>query len=266
MKHNLNHSWNTSQYSKTSDLQASASDELIENLQIKPDENVLDIGCGIGNITMNLASIAYRGHVMGIDDSSSMINQANKNLFSGSLPNISFQVMSATELDFNRQFDVVFSNSVFHWIKNQEKILQAIHKSLKSGGRLGVQFPLLDEFHPMISLVNMASRHLSLENYYEKREFPWFVPESVYKYTVLLNQFDYKNVIVREVETYYIFNSTLSVINFFKAVGLDILLEPLSGKDRILLENELINLLVQQNNANGIRLGFHRLYVYADRS
>ncbi|MBN2420421.1 MAG: class I SAM-dependent methyltransferase, partial [Deltaproteobacteria bacterium] len=58
MNHNFNHTWNSTQYSKTSALQAAVSDELIKKLQIKPDEHVLDIGCGIGNITMDIASLA----------------------------------------------------------------------------------------------------------------------------------------------------------------------------------------------------------------
>ena len=167
-------------------------------------------------------------------------------------------------MKFNEQFDVVFSNSVFHWIKNQEKILRSIRRSLKPGGRLGVQFPVLDKSHPMISIISKAIFRLKLKQNYNNREIPWFVPESVYKYAGLLNQSDFKNVSVREVETFYTFNSTLSVINFFKAVGLDILLELLSLKDRILLETELINIIEQENDVNGIRLGFHRLYVYAD--
>ena len=97
MKNNFDHFWDSSQYAKTSDLQAAVADELIKNLQIKPDENVLDIGCGIGNITMDIASIACRGRVQGIDDSSLMIDQAIRNLSIKSLNNISFQVMSAED-------------------------------------------------------------------------------------------------------------------------------------------------------------------------
>ncbi len=263
MENILNHSWNSSQYSKTSDLQAAVADELIKNLRIKPDEDILDVGCGIGNITMNIASIASKGRVQGIDNSSSMIKQANKKLLSGSLSNISFKVMNVIDLNFNRQFDVVFSNSVFHWIKNQEKILHAIHRSLKSEGRLGVQFPLLDESHPMISAVSAAISHLDLKHHYVNWEFPWFVPESANKYSELLNRCRYKNIMVKEAETYYTFNSTLTMINFFKSVGLKLMMEPLCLKDRISLEKEINNLVEQHTKGNQIKLPFRRLYIYA---
>lgn len=263
MEKNLNHSWNTFQYARTSDLQAAAAEDLLKNLEIKPDEIVLDVGCGIGNITMTIASITCRGSVVGIDNSSAMIDQANNNLLPNRLNNISFRVMSAMDLNFNKEFDVVISNSVFHWIKEQERVLQLIYRSIKPGGRIGIQFPILDASHPMIRMVNEAILRLNFRHIYEGQDFPWFVPESGDKYAELINQFKYKNVTFREIETFYTFENKKTVINFFKSVGLELLLEPFPRKDRILLEKELISLVGQHNKGDQIRLPFRRLYIYA---
>ena len=49
----MNRPWDSVQYARTSDLQASVAKELISDLAIRPDENVLDLGCGLGNLTFN---------------------------------------------------------------------------------------------------------------------------------------------------------------------------------------------------------------------
>ena len=72
----MNRSWDSIQYSKTSDFQANVAKELLSDLAIQPDENVLDFGCGIGNLTIKIAQMAYNGSVLGVDTSPSMIEQA----------------------------------------------------------------------------------------------------------------------------------------------------------------------------------------------
>ncbi len=76
----MNRPWDSVQYARTSDLQASVAKELISDLAIRPDENVLDLGCGLGNLTMDIAAIASGGDVLGLDTSPSMIEQAKLNL------------------------------------------------------------------------------------------------------------------------------------------------------------------------------------------
>lgn len=260
---NLHHSWNSSQYEKTSELQAAVADDLIKNLEIKPDENVLDVGCGLGNITIKIASIAYKGYVLGIDDSSIMIDQAKENLMLKGLGNISFKVMSVTELQCNDRFDVILSNSVFHWIKQQEMVLHLIRRCLKPGGRIGLQFPLLNALHPMVKIIQEAIHSLQLGQKYEKWSFPWFVPESTNVYADLLRQISFKDVTIREVETIYTFETVSTVFGFFKSVGIDLYLQPLSQEERVLLKDEIIKLIERDNGENGIKFNFHRLYVHA---
>ena len=261
---NSKHSWNSNQYENTSDLQAAVADELINNLKIQPYENILDVGCGPGNITMNIASIAKKGRVLGIDDSSSMIAEAQKKQSLNKLVNISFRAISATELKIKKEFDVVLSNSVLHWVKNQDAALRAIYQSLKPRGRIGLQFPILDASHPMVSLVKETIHSLNFKDNYINWQFPWFVPESLDKYAEHLNQIQFKNVKVRGVRTHYTFKNTFTVLDFFKSVGLNLFLEPLSDKDRISFENELSNRIENYKNSKGISFSFNRLYAYAN--
>lgn len=93
----------------------------------------MDLGCGTGTLTIQLADLCHK--VVGVDSSQSMIEKA-KQQFS----NIEFMVCDALALLFENEFDVVFSNAVFHWISNHDALLKSIHKVLKPQGLLICEF------------------------------------------------------------------------------------------------------------------------------
>lgn len=259
----MNYLWDSSQYARISNLQSSVADDLINDLAIKPDENVLDLGCGLGNLTMNIATIAEKGQVLGIDTSPFMIEQAKKSLLLRGMSNVRFQVMSAAELRLDSQFDVVFSNSVLHWIKEQEDTLRSIRRCLKAGGRIGLQFPLLDASHPLVALAQEAIHSLQLGWKYVAWQFPWFVPESQDAYADLLRNASFKEVNVRQHETSYTFETVSTVYGFLSSVGFDLFLQPLSPEEGASLKEAVIKLLTSRATENEVRLDFRWLYVRA---
>jgi trans-aconitate methyltransferase len=117
----MNFDWDSSKYATISDLQAEVGQTLVDALQIKPNEKILDIGCGIGNLTIGLASQCNQGFVLGIDASPSMIHQAQ--MQSTGLANVEFHVLDAEHIQFQQEFDGVFSNSALHWLPEGEKVL-----------------------------------------------------------------------------------------------------------------------------------------------
>lgn len=259
----MNRSWDSVEYTRTSDLQANVAEELLSDLAIQPDENILDLGCGIGNLTMEIAEIAYKGSVLGIDTSPSMIEQAELNLQLRHLPNIRFQVASADCLHSEGQFDVVFSNSVLHWIKGQRQTLQTIRHCLRDGGRVGFQFPLLDATHPMIAVTQKAIQSLRFERLYSNWEFPWFVPETPDSYADLLRSLCFNDVNVWRRATTYVFDTASTVYGFFSSVGLELFLQPLSDEEASLLKADVHKLLSALATECGLSLNFNRLYVVA---
>jgi len=58
--------WNASKYAAISGLQTEVGQILIDTIQVQPNEKILDIGCGIGNLTVELASRCNKGFVLGI--------------------------------------------------------------------------------------------------------------------------------------------------------------------------------------------------------
>lgn len=261
----MKRSWDSVQYAQTSDLQANVAKELISDLAIQPDENVLDLGCGLGNLTLDIAEIAYKGSVLGVDASPSMIEQAELNQQLRQLHNVRFQVAIADCLLTDGQFDVVFSNSVLHWIKGQQKTLQAIRRYLRVGGRIGFQFPLLDATHPLIAVIQKAIQSLRFEHLYTNWDFPWFVPETPDAYADLLRSLCFNDVEVRRRETTYVFDTAPTVYGFFSSVGLELFLQPLSDDEASILKTEVHKLLSDLVTERGVSLNFSRLYIVASQ-
>jgi trans-aconitate methyltransferase len=258
--------WDGTRYARTADLQASVAEELISALAIRPHENVLDLGCGLGNLTFDVAAIAHKGRVLGIDTSQSMIDQATASPRLSELPNVSFLVTSVDGLREEGRFDVVFSNSVLHWIKNQRQTLQAIHRCLRAGGRIGLQFPLLDAGHPLIAVAQKAIRSLRLEARYAAWESPWFVPESADAYADLLRSLSFDEVDVKQRETTYVFDTPSTAFSFFASVGLELFLKPLTDEEAASLEVQILETLSDLRTGRGVSLDFCRLYAFGTAS
>jgi trans-aconitate 2-methyltransferase len=130
--------WNAADYAANSVVQQSWARELIAKLNLHGDENILDVGCGDGKVTAEIARAVPRGSVTGIDASPQMIKFAKKTFPAKKNPNLKFQVMDARKIKFTQSFDVIFSNAALHWVDDHEKILRGAAAVLKSGGRLVV--------------------------------------------------------------------------------------------------------------------------------
>ncbi|MEI9862997.1 MAG: methyltransferase domain-containing protein [Limisphaerales bacterium] len=110
--------------------------ELIAKLKLIGDEHILDIGCGDGKVTAEIARALPRGSITGADASPQMIEFAKKNFTTKEFPNLRFRVMDARKIKFDRQFDLVFSNAALHWVDDHQAILRGMSAVLKPGGRL----------------------------------------------------------------------------------------------------------------------------------
>ena len=125
--------WNANLYDTKHKFVSSLATETVELLLPKVGERILDIGCGTGHLTKNIANCG--AEVLGVDSAETMILQARQNY-----PDLQFAVMDAINLEFTGEFDAVFSNAVLHWIKQPEKVIAGVWKSLKPGGRFVAEF------------------------------------------------------------------------------------------------------------------------------
>jgi trans-aconitate methyltransferase len=106
---------------------------VLELLDPRSGERILDLGCGTGHLTAKIAEAGT--HVLGVDRSPEMIEQAR-----AQYPTLPFEEMDARELRLDGPFDAVFSNATLHWIQEPERVIAGIAKLLKPGGRLVAEF------------------------------------------------------------------------------------------------------------------------------
>ena len=125
--------WDASAYDRRHGFVAEYGRALLELVPDDPALSVLDLGCGTGTLTVQLAANGRR--VVGADSSPEMIERAR-----AQYPGIDFRVCDALALPFDGEFGAVFSNAVFHWIGNHDALLQNIRRALKPGGLLICEF------------------------------------------------------------------------------------------------------------------------------
>jgi trans-aconitate methyltransferase len=101
---------------------------LLELLAPQPGERILDVGCGTGQLTADIARSGAR--VTGLDSSADMVAGAHKNY-----PELTFVLGNAAGFDFAEPFDAVFSNAALHWVKDADGAVASIARALRPGGR-----------------------------------------------------------------------------------------------------------------------------------
>ncbi len=149
--------------------QAAAADRLLGMLRPGPDEDVLDVGCGPGHVTGSIARKTL-GRVVGVDISPGMIEQAKKEH-----PGVEFRCLAAEDLDYNGEFDIVFSNSTLQWFEDGPRAVGGMRAALREGGRLGVCCPSTPEFAPWFNrVVEAVVSRPEIAPVYAHRSSPWF--------------------------------------------------------------------------------------------
>jgi len=169
----IGYNWNAQDYSKNSQNQFQWAQELIPKLKLQGKETLLDIGCGDGKITAELARCLPKGKVVGVDSSVKMIELAKNNFPSKDYPNLSFQVMDARKLTFQAEFDRVFSNAALHWIVNQTAVLSGVQGSLKPRGRLLFQMAGKGNAKDILNLINELTAVEPWKGFFQGMKFPY---------------------------------------------------------------------------------------------
>ena len=168
--------WDTDLYQQKHDFVWKYGESLIELLSPKSGDLILDLGCGAGQLTQQMA--AAGAEVMGIDADATMIRQAQQNY-----PDLSFEVADARDFQVVQPCDAVFSNAVLHWVTEPEPVIDCVWRSLKPGGRFVAEFGgrgnvqgIVDALYEVLGTIGQASP-TDLN--------PWYFP-SIGEYAALL--------------------------------------------------------------------------------
>lgn len=123
-----------------------ATDQLGRRLALGADDQVLDVGCGIGGPARQLAETFYAA-VIGVDIRFDRIVEATlRTMALGLTSLVSFHVAEGERLPFESEsFDAVISQATWNWIPDKEGVVREAFRSLKPGGRLGFECEALTE-------------------------------------------------------------------------------------------------------------------------
>ncbi|CAI7659999.1 unnamed protein product [Penicillium manginii] len=177
--------WSTETYEAVASFVPRFSDTLVQDIDFKPTDRVLDIGCGDGKFTTSYSSAV--SHVMGVDSSSAMIEAAKTFNYGGATTD--FRVVDCRHLDqeediLNGQWDKVSSNAALHWILNDPttrvSTIETIFKSMKPGGTFFFEMCGFGNAPEMVTsyTYSLVNHGVPLEQV--EAACPWFHPSDDY--------------------------------------------------------------------------------------
>lgn len=118
--------WNPEDYARNARFVSDLGQPVLDLLDPRPGERILDLGCGDGVLTRKLADLGCR--VVGVDASAPQVEAARAR-------NVDARVMAGEDLSFGPEFDAVFSNAALHWMPDAGRVITGVHRALRPGGR-----------------------------------------------------------------------------------------------------------------------------------
>jgi trans-aconitate methyltransferase len=156
--------WESNTYFKHAHFVADLATPVIELLNPQKGEHILDLGCGDGRLTKTLKDLGCT--VKGVDYSDNLVRAAKA-------IGVNAEQMDAHYLTFNAEFDAVFSNAALHWMKQPEKVIAGVKRTLKPGGRFVAEFGGHGNIQSILDALRIAlqGRGIDLDGVN-----PWYFP------------------------------------------------------------------------------------------
>lgn len=165
--------WNARRYHEISTPQQAWGLRVLDRLPLAGHERVLDIGCGTGRLTEELARRVPAGKVVGVDHSDAMLHTASSWLRTHA-PGTALVLADAVALPFRRVFDAVFSGATFHWIHDHGALFRSIVMVLRPGGRLVAQCGGGPNLSLLLARAEALMREPRFESYFEEWREPTY--------------------------------------------------------------------------------------------
>jgi trans-aconitate methyltransferase len=169
--------WDAEEYARSSAAQQGWGLELVDKLALRGDEAVLDIGCGDGRITAEIARRVPRGSVVGIDNSPEMIERARDAWPAARHPGLTFELADAQALSFAARFEVAFSSAALHWVRDHRAVLRGVARALRPGGRILFQMGGRGNGAAVFAAALQLTAAPAWRAWFEGFEFPWSFPD-----------------------------------------------------------------------------------------
>ena len=127
--------WNAASYQRVSAPLEAMGREVLDRLELRGGERVLDAGCGTGRVTAALAERVPRGRVIAVDGSPAMVAEARERLG----PDVEVFTADLLALELDQPVDAILSTATFHWIGDHDRLFERLFALLRPGGRIVAQ-------------------------------------------------------------------------------------------------------------------------------
>ena len=211
--------WDAKFYNENSQNQYKLGLKLIDKLQFNQNENILDIGCGTGNLTIKMARNNPTCNIIGIDIDKNMIKEAKINLKKMNLENISFNTIDFIKYEPSIKFHLIFSNSAIHWIHDKIAVFQKIKNILTPNGRAGIQIPDTKNLYEITPLLTKPIEELKLYEYFKSWKHP-LKRISEKKLTRIIEPIGYSSFKIELMDVPMKFNTFEDLLNYLKSAPL----------------------------------------------
>ncbi len=159
-------------YRQSASHQTEWGAKLIAELNLRGDERILDLGCGDGIVTAQLAELVPSGKVVGIDSSQNMVAAAQ----SLASRRLSFRLLDINDLDYDAEFDLIFSNAALHWVKDHSRLIRNVGRAMKTKGACRFNFAADGNCSNFFGVVRELIHSPRYAPYFADFEWPWFMP------------------------------------------------------------------------------------------
>jgi trans-aconitate methyltransferase len=168
-------SWDPENYSKNARFVSDLGEPLLQLLEPKPGELILDLGCGDGALTEKI--VAAGSAVYGVDASLAQTEAARRR-------GLQALVMDGRQTGFKRAFNAVFSNAALHWMKQPERVIEEVSNLLKPNGRFVGEFGGKGNVETIRTALHAGLRKRGIDPWGVD---PWYYP-SAEEYFALLKK------------------------------------------------------------------------------
>lgn len=168
--------WDAKLYDTAAHFVTDYGSAIIDLLDPKPGERILDVGCGTGHLTNEIRR--REAKVVGIDSSPNMIRTARE-----TYPELEFVQADASSFTFKEPFDAIFSNAALHWVTDAEHAVRCMSQALRPGGRFVIEMGGKGNIQTLISALFKALEKFDCYDASHR----WFFP-SIGEYASMLEQ------------------------------------------------------------------------------
>ncbi|MBN2440253.1 MAG: methyltransferase domain-containing protein [Spirochaetales bacterium] len=251
--------WNPEHYLQFRSERTQPSIDLISRIEFDNPSLILDIGCGPGNSTRVLAERWPQSHVIGLDNSETMIEKAKNDY-----PEMEWILAEAATYEPERKADILFSNAAIQWMDHHDTLLQKFYHLLSDNGLLAVQVPLFRDM-PLGKCIDRIARDTRWKYQLEDVSTLLTIHNYSFYYDILSSLFN--STEVWETHYMHVLDSHLSILEMIRSTGLKPYLSRLADDiPKKKFEQEVLKSIEEdypiQKNGKVI-FPFHRLFFIA---